>query len=74
MTRVETVLPTTTRQLALNALLNNVDGSENTVVGTGQDKTSSLASITLTSATSLVPASPTKANTIRINDLSGAMP
>ena len=35
MTRMHSVWPMATRQLALLALFNNVDGSENTAVGTG---------------------------------------
>src|SRR5882757_6721936 len=60
MTRVEAALPITTRQLALRRSSSTLRGVRTPPWVQGQDQTSTLASITLTSATSLVPSRATK--------------
>src|SRR5882724_10230687 len=55
MTRADSVWPTTTRQLALRRSSITLMAVRTQSWVQGQDQTSSLASITLTSATSLVP-------------------
>ena len=61
MTRVEVALPITTRQLALRHSQITLRVVRTQPWVQGQDQTSTLASITLTSATLLVPTPTTKA-------------